>query len=59
VNDVVIVEPWADLKGNKADITYRYRKNELRPLSRKYAAELRELEVEIPRTAPTFPEGRR
>ena len=59
VNDVVIVEPWHDVAGNKADITYRYRRNELRPLARKYAAELRELEVEIPRSAPTFPEGRK
>ena len=59
VNDVVLVEPWHDVAGNKADITYRYRKNEIRPLSRRYAAELKNLEVEIPRTAPTFPEENR
>ncbi len=52
VNDVVIVEPWHDVGGNKADITYRYRKNEIRPLAKRYASELRKLEVEIPRTAP-------
>lgn len=52
VNDVVLVEPWNDLKGNKADITYRYRQNELRPLSRRYGRELEELEVEIPRAFP-------
>ena len=50
VNDVVIVEPWADLGGNKADITYRYRRNEIRPLAKRYSKELRNLEVEIPRT---------
>ena len=49
VNDVVLVEPWADLAGNRADITYRYRKNEIRPLSRSYKKELDDLEVEIPR----------
>jgi initiation factor 1A len=52
VNDVVLVEPWNDLKGNKADITYRYRQNELRPLSRRYRKELDDLEVEIPRSMP-------
>lgn len=52
VNDVVLVEPWNDLKGNKADITYRYRQNELRPLSRRYGKELDDLEVEIPRSMP-------
>ena len=52
VNDVVIVEPWNDLKGNKADITYRYRQNEIRPLSRRYKRELEELDVEIPRAMP-------
>ncbi len=49
VNDVVIVEPWDDLSGDRGDITYRYRKNEIRPLSRRYKKELDELEVEIPR----------
>ena len=49
VNDVVLVEPWEDLAGDRGDITYRYRKNEIRPLSRKYKKELDELEVEIPR----------
>lgn len=50
VNDVVLVEPWADLKGDKADITYRYRKNEIRPLARRYSKELESLDVEIPKT---------
>jgi len=50
VNDVVLVEPWADLKGDKADITYRYRKNELRPLARRYSKELKSLDIEIPKT---------
>ncbi len=54
VNDVVIVEPWADLGGNKADITYRYRKNELRPLARRFSKELQSLEVEIPRPYTEF-----
>ena len=49
VNDVVLVEPWEDLAGDRGDITYRYRKNEIRPLSRKYRKELDDLEVEIPR----------
>ena len=49
VNDVVLVEPWEDLAGDRGDITYRYRKNEIRPLSRKYKQELDDLEVEIPR----------
>lgn len=49
VNDVVIVEPWDDLSGDRGDITYRYRKNEIRPLSRRYKKELDALEVEIPR----------
>lgn len=49
VNDVVLVEPWEDLAGDRGDITYRYRKNEIRPLSRKYKKELDDLEVEIPR----------
>ena len=47
--DVVLVEPWEDLAGDRGDITYRYRKNEIRPLSRKYKKELDDLEVEIPR----------
>ncbi|MFX1505696.1 MAG: translation initiation factor 1A [Promethearchaeota archaeon] len=51
VNDVVLVEPWADLKGDKADITYRYRKNEIRPLARKYSKELKSLDIEIPKTS--------
>ena len=60
VNDVVIVEPWHDVGGNKADITYRYRRNEIRPLAKRYASELRKLEVEIPRTAPktTIPDNK-
>ena len=49
VNDVVLVEPWDDLSGDRGDITYRYRKNEIRPLSRRYKKELDDLEVEIPR----------
>ena len=49
VNDVVLVEPWEDLSGERGDITYRYRKNEIRPLSRRYKKELDDLEVEIPR----------
>jgi hypothetical protein len=57
VNDVVIVEPWADLTGNKADITYRYRKNELRPLARRYSKDLRNLEVEIPRSMAEREQG--
>ncbi|MHA2074102.1 MAG: hypothetical protein ACW97X_05755 [Candidatus Hodarchaeales archaeon] len=52
VNDVVLVEPWDDLGGDKADITYRYRQNEIRPLSRRYNRELEELDVEIPRVMP-------
>lgn len=48
INDVVLVEPWDDLKGDKADITYRYRKNEIRPLSKKFKKELDLLNVEIP-----------
>lgn len=52
VNDVVLVEPWNDLAGDKADITYRYRQNEIRPLSRRYKRELEDLEVEIPRAMP-------
>lgn len=53
VNDVVIVEPWDDLSGDRGDITYRYRKNEIRPLSRRYKKELDDLEVEIPRVMET------
>ncbi|MFX0182623.1 MAG: translation initiation factor IF-1A [Candidatus Hodarchaeota archaeon] len=49
INDVVLVEPWDDLSGDRADITYRYRKNEIRPLARKYKKELEALDVEIPR----------
>ncbi|MHA1978027.1 MAG: translation initiation factor IF-1A [Candidatus Hodarchaeales archaeon] len=49
VNDVVLVEPWNDLSGDRGDITYRYRKNEIRPLSRRYKKELDQLDVEIPR----------
>ena len=49
VNDVVLVEPWEDLAGERGDITYRYRKNEIRPLSRRYKKQLDHLEVEIPR----------
>ncbi|MFX0085930.1 MAG: translation initiation factor 1A [Candidatus Hodarchaeota archaeon] len=52
INDVVLVEPWDDLKGDKADITYRYRQNEIRPLSRRYKRELESLNVEIPRAMP-------
>ncbi len=51
INDVVLVEPWDDLKGDKADITYRYRKNEIRPLSRRYKKELDMLNVEIPQVS--------
>ncbi len=54
VNDVVLVEPWDNLSGNKADITYRYRKNELRPLARRFSKELQSLEVEIPRSHTEF-----
>lgn len=54
VNDVVLVEPWFDLAGDKADITYRYRKNELRPLSKRYKKELIALDVEIPRPSDEF-----
>lgn len=50
VNDVVLVEPWADLGGNKADITYRYRRNEIRPLARRYSKELKSLDIDIPST---------
>ncbi len=52
INDVVLVEPWDDLKGDKADITYRYRQNEIRPLSKRYKRELESLNVEIPRAMP-------
>ncbi|MFX0122612.1 MAG: translation initiation factor IF-1A [Candidatus Hodarchaeota archaeon] len=55
VNDVVLVEPWADLKGDKADITYRYRKNEIRPLAKRYSKELKSLDIEIPKTEYTKP----
>ena len=50
INDVVLVEPWADLSGDRGDISYRYRKNEIRPLARKYKKQLDALDVEIPRT---------
>lgn len=50
INDVVLVEPWDSLSGNRADITYRYRKNEIRPLAKRYKKVLEELDVEIPRT---------
>ena len=50
INDVVLVEPWSDLSGDRGDISYRYRKNEIRPLARKYKKQLDALEVEIPRT---------
>ena len=49
IGDVVLVEPWDDLTGDKADISYRYRKNEIRPLARRYKKALDQLEVEIPR----------
>ncbi|MFW9854817.1 MAG: translation initiation factor IF-1A [Candidatus Thorarchaeota archaeon] len=54
VNDVVLVEPWNDLAGDKADITYRYRKNEIRPLAKRYKKELLDLEVEIPRPSEEY-----
>jgi initiation factor 1A len=50
INDVVLVEPWSDLSGDRGDISYRYRKNEIRPLARKYKKQLDALDVEIPRT---------
>jgi initiation factor 1A len=49
VNDVVLVEPWDDLSGDRADITYRYKKNEIRPLSKRYKKQLEALDIEIPR----------
>ena len=52
IGDVVLVEPWDALSGDKADITYRYRTNEIRPLSRKYKKELESLDIEIPRASP-------
>jgi len=52
IGDVVLVEPWDDLTGDKADISYRYRKNEIRPLARRYKKALDQLEVEIPRESP-------
>jgi initiation factor 1A len=59
VNDVVLVEPWDGLSGNRADITYRYRKNEIRPLAKRYKKVLEELDVDIPRTDPGYgPSGR-
>ncbi len=57
VNDVVLVEPWADLGGDKADITYRYRRNEIRPLAKRYSKELKSLEVEIPKTEYMNPQS--
>ena len=50
INDVVLVEPWSDLSGDRGDISYRYRKNEIRPLAKRYKKQLDALEVEIPRT---------
>ncbi|MFX0013781.1 MAG: translation initiation factor 1A [Promethearchaeota archaeon] len=50
VNDVVIVEPWHDVQGDKADITYRFKRNEIRPLARRFSKELKSLNVEIPKT---------
>ncbi|MHA1226739.1 MAG: translation initiation factor IF-1A [Candidatus Hodarchaeales archaeon] len=52
IGDVVLVEPWDDLARDKADISYRYRTNEIRPLARRYRKVLQELEVEIPRETP-------
>lgn len=49
IDDVVLVEPWDGLSGDRADITYRYRKNEIRPLAKRYRKELEALDVEIPR----------
>ena len=49
INDVVLVEPWSDLSGDRGDISYRYRKNEIRPLAKRYKKQLDALEVEIPR----------
>ncbi|MFX0149228.1 MAG: translation initiation factor 1A [Candidatus Hodarchaeota archaeon] len=49
INDVVLVEPWDSLSGDRADITYRYKKNEIRPLAKRYKKELEALEIEIPR----------
>ena len=49
INDVVLVEPWSDLSGDRGDISYRYRKNEIRPLARRYKKQLDDLDVEIPR----------
>ncbi len=54
INDVVLVEPWADLAGNRGDISYRYRKNEIRPLAKKYKKQLDDLEVEIPRVFENY-----
>lgn len=59
VNDVVLVEPWDGLAGNKADITYRYRKNEIRPLSRRFKKELLDLNVDIPLPFSEMPDHRR
>ena len=59
INDVVLVEPWDDLKGDKADITYRYRQNEIRPLSKRYKRELESLDIEIPRVMPEEDDSRR
>ena len=54
INDVVLVEPWADLAGNRGDISYRYRKNEIRPLAKRYKKQLDDLEVEIPRVFENY-----
>ncbi|MFW9996080.1 MAG: hypothetical protein ACFFD4_28830 [Candidatus Odinarchaeota archaeon] len=48
--DVVVVEPWYGLKGNRGDISHRYRQNELRGLARvrKWKEFMEEMQVRIP-----------
>jgi len=49
--DVVIVEPWYGLKGNRGDIIHRYRQNELRGLAKsrnKWRSFMEEMQVRIP-----------
>ncbi|MHA2297438.1 MAG: hypothetical protein ACXAEU_06035 [Candidatus Hodarchaeales archaeon] len=48
--DVVVIEPWYGLKGNRADISHRYRQNELRGLARnkKWREFMEEMQVRIP-----------
>jgi len=49
-NDVVVVEPWADMKEGRGDIVHRYVFQEIRGLARnpRFRKILEELQVPIP-----------